>query len=268
MDDSPGRVAPIDPALPPETDERARELRAEIVETRAEMSETIEEIQERLSPSNIVANAKDSVRNATTEKVKAMANTAGDAADRVMNNRFMDTVRANPIPAAMIGFGAAWLLIKGRTESRPYTDGGRDWRGENEHRTSEYGDPYDWRTRTGTPSYRYGASEIAAESDSSGRISGMASDAATRAADAAADVREAVEELTEDGGEAPAGPRSEVSSSANVADARTDAPPIPSRPVVEPNRTTRFPGPGAAARVRWRSWSTPMAITLTSGLPW
>ena len=38
--------------------------------------------------------------------------------------------------------------------------------------------------------------------------------------------------------------RFEGSSSPNVALARTDAPPIPSRPVVEPNRTTRLPGPG------------------------
>jgi hypothetical protein len=54
-------------------------------------------------------------------------------------------------------------------------------------------------------------------------------------------------------------------ASSNVALARTLAPPIPSRPVVEPKRTTRLPGPGAAARVRWRSSSRPMAITLTSG---
>ena len=44
--------------------------------------------------------------------------------------------------------------------------------------------------------------------------------------------------------------RFDGSSSVNVALARTDAPPIPSRPVVEPNRTTRLPGPGAAASVR------------------
>ncbi len=62
--------------------------------------------------------------------------------------------------------------------------------------------------------------------------------------------------------------RLEGSSSVKVALARTEAPPIPSRPVVEPNRTTRLPGPGAAASVRSRSSISPMAITLTSGLPW
>ena len=58
------------------------------------------------------------------------------------------------------------------------------------------------------------------------------------------------------------------SSVAERRQARTDAPPIPSRPVVEPNRTRGCPGPGAAASVSRRSSSRPIAITLTSGLPW
>ncbi len=61
--------------------------------------------------------------------------------------------------------------------------------------------------------------------------------------------------------------RLDVSASPNVALARTLAPPIPSRPVVEPKSTTRLPGPGAAARVSSRSSSRPIAMTLTSGLP-
>lgn len=195
MDDSTGRVGAIDPTLPAETNERARELREEIAETRGEMSETIEAIQERLSPSSIVANARDSVRNATTEKVKQMANTAGDAAERVMNNTFMDTVRANPVPAAMIGIGAAWLLMKGRSESQRYGSG-RYLRGENYDRTREYGDQYDWRTRPGVSTYRYSPGDETAERDTMGGISEIASDAASRASDAAAEVRSAARRTT------------------------------------------------------------------------
>ncbi len=62
--------------------------------------------------------------------------------------------------------------------------------------------------------------------------------------------------------------RFDGSSAPKVAEARTEAPPIPSRPVVEPKRTARLPGPGAPARVSRRSSSRPMAITLTSGFPW
>lgn len=185
-------VKPVDPSLPPETDERARELRVEIDETRGEMSETIEAIQERLKPSNVVANAKESVRNATTEKVKQMANTAEYAADRVMNNTFMDTVRDNPVPAAMIGIGAAWLFMKGRSESRGYANGGY-YRDEYDR---GYGSRYDWRTRTGATVPDYGAEGVLGEADldtGSGsvgeRVSEKVSDAASRASEYVNDAR-------------------------------------------------------------------------------
>lgn len=133
MDDSSGRVTrqrrtaprgmtePItDQTLPEDTDRRALELRAEIAETRGEMAETIDAIQERLSPAHLAAQASETVRNAATEKVKQMANTAGDAMDSVLGSTFMDTVRANPVPAAMIGLGAVWLFAKGRPDSNSY----------------------------------------------------------------------------------------------------------------------------------------------------
>ena len=62
--------------------------------------------------------------------------------------------------------------------------------------------------------------------------------------------------------------RLDGSWSPNVALASTDAPPMPSRPVAEPYRTTRLPGPSAEARVSIPSSSRPIAMTLTSGLPW
>ena len=113
MDDTAGRMnAPrID-----ESELRTQEIREEIAQTRVEMSETIEAIQERLTPSHLVAQAGETVRNATTEKVKQMANTAEYAADQVMDSSFVRTIKSNPIPAAMIGIGAAWLIAKGRSE--------------------------------------------------------------------------------------------------------------------------------------------------------
>lgn len=118
MDDTAGRVG-SPRGEQDDTDIRTQEIREEIAQTRVEMSETIEAIEERLRPTNLVAQAGETVRNAATEKVKSMANTAGHAADRAMDTSFVQTVRANPIPAAMIGIGTAWLLMKGRSsESR------------------------------------------------------------------------------------------------------------------------------------------------------
>ncbi|MEO6239226.1 MAG: DUF3618 domain-containing protein [Vicinamibacterales bacterium] len=112
-----GVTEPVtDQSLPDKADARALELREEIADTRTEMAETIEAIQERLTPANIAAQAGETVRNAATEKVKQMANTAGEAMDQVLDNSFVDTLRANPVPAAMIGLGVAWLFARRRSE--------------------------------------------------------------------------------------------------------------------------------------------------------
>jgi len=99
-----------------ETAERTREIRQEIDETRGEMSETIDAIQEKLRPGNIVANATDRVKSATTERVREMADTASETAQQAMEytregaNTVVETARQNPIPLALIGIGAAWFL--------------------------------------------------------------------------------------------------------------------------------------------------------------
>ncbi len=136
-----------DPTLPKEADARAREIRDEIAQTRENISDTLGQIQDRLKPSTIVAEASERVKSVTTEKVKQMANTAEYAADRVVHNRFMDTVRENPWPVAMIGLGAAWLWMNGRSDgrrssTRRYAYGGDDYRRD------EYDVDDGWGTRT------------------------------------------------------------------------------------------------------------------------
>ena len=146
-----------DPTLPQEADARAREIREEIAQTRGEMSETIEAIQDRLKPSTVVANATDRVKSATTEKVRQMANTAGDAADRVVHNSFVDTLRENPWPVAMIGIGAAWLWMKGR-DSDQYGNG-RYAYGDDYTSRDAYGYENDWRARTAPTRMTYRSAE-------------------------------------------------------------------------------------------------------------
>ena len=177
MDDATGRVgrkrkttsgaagsaterAATDPTLPEQVDVRAREIREEIAQTREDMTETIDAIQDRLKPSTVVANATQRVRSATTEKVKQMASTAGDAADRVMHNRFVDTVRANPWPVAMIGIGAAWLWMKGRSASGQYSTG-RFAYGDDYNGRDTYSIENDWRTRTAPTRMMYSSEEYA-----------------------------------------------------------------------------------------------------------
>jgi ElaB/YqjD/DUF883 family membrane-anchored ribosome-binding protein len=99
----PDAVTP-DPALDGEVDE-VEVTRVEIERTRAGMSETVDAIQERLSPENIKKHAKDRVKEATVGK----AQEAGSG--------LVDTIRQNPLPAALTGIGLGWLLVNARKQS-------------------------------------------------------------------------------------------------------------------------------------------------------
>ena len=101
-------------------DERTREIRDGIEQTRVELTETIEAIQERLTPSHIVASATDRVKSAATEGVRHMAEMAGQTAQqagdytREATRDISRGLRQNPIPFALLGIGATWLLISSR----------------------------------------------------------------------------------------------------------------------------------------------------------
>jgi len=131
-----------DPSLDRETEERAREIRAEIEQTRGEMSDTVNAIQDRLRPGNIASNAADSVKNtvknAAGGTAQVVTDKARDLADRARDLGETEPVRyarSNPIPTAMIGVGIAgitWLALGGReSRSRNWSGrgrSGRDWR--------------------------------------------------------------------------------------------------------------------------------------------
>ena len=112
--------------------EEATIIRAEIVETRERMSDTLSEIGERLNPhvvkEQVTERVKEGIRDATIGRVEHMAR---NAADKVSETRtgIADTIRENPIPAAMVAIGLGWLALNGRKESsrddfrRPYRSG-------------------------------------------------------------------------------------------------------------------------------------------------
>ena len=162
-----------------ETTGRVNEIREEIAQTRVEMSETIEAIQEKLRPANLVSDATERVKSATTEKVKNMADTASETAQDMMRGsreRAYDMVegaKQNPIPALMIGAGVAWLLMGSRNKGNDYSDRGwSQYSTRNVRGASSSGDDYYRSTeanysdvdnrsaynRTSTGSTQYGGS--------------------------------------------------------------------------------------------------------------
>jgi ElaB/YqjD/DUF883 family membrane-anchored ribosome-binding protein len=95
----------------------ADEIRADIERTRERLGDTVEALGEQLNPSLLKQRVKDSVHEATIGKVKTMASNARDKAQE-SGRSIVETIRDNPIPAAMIAGGIGWLLFgKRRTNS-------------------------------------------------------------------------------------------------------------------------------------------------------
>ena len=96
-----------------------REISDSIEQTRDQMTRTIEELQQRLSPDHIKAQIREHVREATVGKVEDMAQRASSTMYEVRRN-VVDTVSANPVPAALVAFGLAWLWMNRRSSSGSY----------------------------------------------------------------------------------------------------------------------------------------------------
>lgn len=94
-----------DVAMSDEEQAEVAEIRAEIEETRIEMGGTLNELGDRLEPSHLVDQAKENVREATIGRVEDAAKGATDMV--------MDTIKQNPIPAAMAAAGLALLWANG-----------------------------------------------------------------------------------------------------------------------------------------------------------
>lgn len=123
MDDTSGRLGETD-GLDDNARRRATQLRADIAQTREELSETVGAIQEKLRPANVVATATDQVKRAATERVRHMAQSAGERTRGMVSHTkqtagdVMDYVRRRPMSAALLGLGAAWLLTNASRRGR------------------------------------------------------------------------------------------------------------------------------------------------------
>jgi hypothetical protein len=79
------------------------EIRADIEDTRDEMGGTLQELGDRLDPGHLMDQAKENVREATIGRVEETA--------KGMSEMVMETIKKNPIPAAIAGTGLALLWM-------------------------------------------------------------------------------------------------------------------------------------------------------------
>jgi hypothetical protein len=89
------------------------EIRAQIEQTRADMSDTIDAIQSRLSPKRVLADAKDSVTEATVGRVKRLTQRPDGSGRGVLQG-----VRDNPLPVALLATAALGLLMRALTNGK------------------------------------------------------------------------------------------------------------------------------------------------------
>jgi len=165
------------------------EIESDIQRTRADFSSTIEAIQHKLSPGEMMGNAKE----------YALSTPPGAFSVNLIN-----TIRDNPIPVALISIGVAWLM---RADKRPRYDTayGRS------RRSVAYADldsPYEDEFATG-----YGAGQV----DTGGP--GVMQRASARTSDAARGIKDKASEV----GQRISGTASSVSSRlSSTASSMTD----------------------------------------------
>lgn len=103
------------------------EIRLQIEQTRAEMSHTIDAIQARLSPSRLVTEAKQTVKDATVGRVKRLAARAKDGVRNPdgkpwTTEQILCVVKGNVVPMALVGGGAVAAAIRAFVRSRNPVD--------------------------------------------------------------------------------------------------------------------------------------------------
>jgi Protein of unknown function (DUF3618) len=109
------------------------EIKNDIERTRVEMSETLGEIQERLRPDHLIQQAKDTVTDAATGKVRNIMHSAGETATivadqtRYASRSVADYVRMHPVQMALIAGGITWWLLRSRGTSDDWEGASEGW---------------------------------------------------------------------------------------------------------------------------------------------
>ena len=114
-------TTPRDPArswLGDDLEATSSAIRADIERTRERLGETVEALGAQLNPTHLKQRVKDSVREATIGRVQHMASITRDRISE-SGRDIAQTIRDNPVPAAMAVAGIGWLLLKRREGERP-----------------------------------------------------------------------------------------------------------------------------------------------------
>lgn len=182
--------------------ESPKQIREQIEQTRGDMSETIDAIQDRLNPDRLKEQVKESVREATIGRAEQMVSDVTDTA-RHTGNSVLDRVKANPVPAALIGIGLGWMMLRGKSDQGA---GGRTYRYERYDRSApdyvpeheSYRDYGDYERRGYPSTRRAGRYQSGGGQSGVGAAAGQVGDTARQAVSGAGDkVQQAAGQATD-----------------------------------------------------------------------
>lgn len=174
-------------------------IRADIERTRERLGETVEALGAQLNPTHLRQRVKDSVREATIGRVQHMASMTRERINET-GRGLAQTIRDNPIPAAVAAAGIGWLLLNSReSRERPALRRAVRRRLADEMPDESY-EPYEGRAlRTDVgdiaDDVREGARDLSERvQETSQRAGERAQDVRERVAERAQEVRERVAE--------------------------------------------------------------------------
>ena len=108
-------------------DEQVERLADEIEATREDLTITVEAIGDKLEPANLAREATESARNLTLGKVDQMSIGMQETWRDIRtgnSNGIIETVKSNPVPAAMVGIGLGLLFMnRGAQAQRSFRGG-------------------------------------------------------------------------------------------------------------------------------------------------
>lgn len=196
-------------------------LEAQIEQTRREMGETIDAIQARLDPELLkfkaeqrveqaVDRAKDEVYDATIGRVEEATGRATRTVTDWRDN-VIETIKDNPIPAALVGIGLGWLIMESSSSAEQRGRRERRYRSGNGYERGRYALP-DARSRYGGAQARhryYDDGGLREERGTVERTVDRAQQSARRTVDQAQEtwedvsssVRDRIEQLRQDAGD-------------------------------------------------------------------
>jgi uncharacterized protein YjbJ (UPF0337 family) len=200
---------------PDKSDEGGEEtaaIRAGINETRGRLSDTLNELGERLNPhvvrEQVTERVKEGIREATIGRVEHMARNAKDSVNATRTG-ITDTIRDNPVPAAMVAVGLAWMMFNGKKDNREgsYQSYDRSYDG-----ISDSG-AYSRNSSQFAGSYPYDTGYEGTDAD--GRVSRVVGDVRDRVGNAADSVKDRAGQLAERATHAASSAASAVTSRAS-----------------------------------------------------